>query len=133
MPVWPKGVVGSLSHDAEVAVAAIASSRNFSAIGIDVEPAEPLKAELLDMVATPNERQATGRDLNLGRLLFCIKEAVYKAVYPLDRVFLEHHDVEVSLAENVAVVRAVRSVDFRFFQASHIVVLAYLRALPGAF
>ena len=31
-----------------------------------------------------------------GRLLFAVKEAVYKAVYPLDGVFLEHHDVEVN-------------------------------------
>jgi 4'-phosphopantetheinyl transferase EntD len=41
-PVWPPEVIGSLAHDESVAVAAIASSRQFSALGIDVEPATPL-------------------------------------------------------------------------------------------
>src|SRR5262249_11656525 len=41
-PVWPDGVVGSLAHDREVAVAAIGSRRDLAGLGIDVEPAETL-------------------------------------------------------------------------------------------
>ena len=61
-----------------------------------------------------------------GRLLFVAKEAVYKAVYPLDQTFLEHHDVEVSLADRRARVRNGRVVELRFGLASHIVALAFL-------
>src|SRR5216683_1888991 len=46
-PVWPAGVIGSLAHDPGVAVAAVGRSHDVGAIGIDVEPAELLPAELL--------------------------------------------------------------------------------------
>jgi Phosphopantetheinyl transferase component of siderophore synthetase len=49
------------------------------ALGIDVEPAECLPSELLDLVATPQERLNLGDDVYRGRLLFVAKEAVYKA------------------------------------------------------
>ena len=47
------------------------------------------------MVATRKERLKISDDPFRGRLLFVAKEAVYKAVYPLDQAFLDHHDVEI--------------------------------------
>ena len=125
-PIWPEDIVGSLAHDARVAVAAIARRRDFQSLGVDVEPAEPLDADLLDLVATPGERRRLAEDPCRGRLLFTVKEAVYKAVHPLDGVFLEHHDVEVDLPSQTAAVRGGRSVSFRFSASTHIVVLAFL-------
>jgi 4'-phosphopantetheinyl transferase EntD len=130
MPVWPDGIVGSLAHDAKVAVAAVARRPEFLSVGVDVEPAEPLAADLLDIVATAKERDRIQDDPCRGRLLFAIKEAVYKAVYPLDRTFLDHHDVEVSLVDGTATVRNGRVVRFRHGVASHIVALAFIPA-PG--
>lgn len=127
-PIWPRGVVGSISHDSRVAVAAIAKRRDFSALGIDVEPAEPLPPDLLEIVATPKERLEMGGDLHQGRLLFVAKEAVYKAVHPLDQIFLDHHDVEVSFPLRRAVVRYGRIVDLRFCVSSHFLAVAFLRA-----
>ncbi len=130
MPVWPDGIVGSLAHDAKVAVAAIAARPEFQSVGIDIEPAEPLAPDLLDIVATAKERDRIGDDPLRGRLLFSIKEAIYKAVYPLERTFLDHHDVEVSLGDGAAVVRNGRVVRFRYCAATHIIVLAFIPA-PG--
>ena len=127
-PAWPPGIVGSLAHDSRVAVAAVGMRRDVSAIGIDVEPAESLPPELLDLVATPQERLRIGDDPYQGRLLFVAKEAVYKAVYPLDQTFLDHHDVQIRLAEHKAVVRNGRVVELRFCIATHLVALAFL---PG--
>lgn len=127
-PVWPSGIVGSMSHDSHVAVATIALSRDFSRLGIDIEPAEPLPADLLDLVVTPQERTQIGADPFLGRLLFVAKEAVYKAVYPLDRTFLDHYDVEVSLSRREAVVRNGRTVQLMFSACQHLVALAFLPA-----
>jgi 4'-phosphopantetheinyl transferase EntD len=132
MPVWPDGVVGSLAHDATVAIAAMALQRDFQSIGVDIEPAEPLAPDLLDIVAMPKERERIQDDPLRGRLLFSIKEAVYKAVYPLDRMFLDHHDVEVSLVDGTATVRNGRVVRFRYGVASHIVVLAFIPAASPA-
>jgi 4'-phosphopantetheinyl transferase EntD len=131
MPVWPDGFVGSLAHDARIAVAAMARQNDFSSVGIDVEPAEPLAPDLLDIVATPRERQTIRDDPLHGRLLFSVKEAIYKAVYPLDRTFLDHHDVEVSLSAGTAEVLGGRGISFRYWVATHIVVLAFVRP-PGA-
>jgi 4'-phosphopantetheinyl transferase EntD len=128
-PVWPAGIVGSLAHDSRVAVAAVGMRADVGALGIDVEPAECLPSELLDLVVTPQERLNLGDDVYRGRLLFVAKEAVYKAIHPLDQTFLEHHDVEVNLSERKAIVRGGRVVELRFsISAHHLVALAFLRA-----
>ena len=126
-PSWPTGIVGSLSHDAHLAVAAIAMRGAFTALGIDVEPAQALAPDLLDIVATPRERTAIEHDPYGGRLLFAAKEAVYKAVHPLDGTFLDHHDVEVDLPHQHATVRNDRRVELRFCTAGHLLVLAFMR------
>src|SRR6187455_258976 len=125
-PVWPAGIVGSMAHDSGIAIAAVAAQKDFLSIGIDVEPAEPLAPDLLDIVATANERETIQDDPCGGRLLFAVKEAIYKTVYPLDGVFLDHHDVEVGLSAGTAVIRNERTVRFRYCVAPRIVVLAFI-------
>ena len=127
-PIWPEGVVGSLAHDSRVAVAAVARRRDIAAIGVDVEPAEDLPSDLLDLVATPGERAIIGGVRFGGRLLFAAKEAVYKAVYPLDQTFLEHHQVEIDFANRKGIVRNGRVVDLRFCISSHLATLAFIPA-----
>jgi len=97
-------------------------------LGIDVEPAELLPPELLDLIATPREQLRICDDPYRGRLLFAAKEAVYKAVYPLDQMFLDHHDIHVDLADRKAVLRNGRVVELRVCMAAHLVVLALIRA-----
>lgn len=125
-PLWPPGITGSLAHDRRVAVAAVARSDKYHVLGIDVEPAEDLSFDLMDLIATPGERMQIENDTGRLGLLFCIKEAVYKALNPIDGVFLEHHDVEVDLSSCKACVRHQREVDFRYFVSSHFVALAFL-------
>ncbi len=129
-PTWPTGITGSLAHDSRVAVAAVGMCSDIGGIGIDIEPAESLPAELLGLVATPRERLTIDTDDPYrGRLLFVAKEAVYKAVYPLDRTFLDHHDVEVNFLDRKATTRNGRILELRFSIAAHIVALAFLPVL----
>jgi 4'-phosphopantetheinyl transferase EntD len=125
-PMWPEGVTGSLAHDSHVAVAAIGLRRDVRALGIDIEPAESLPPELLDLVATPRERLALANDPYAGRLLFVGKEAVYKALNPIDHTFLDHQDVEIDFAGGKGIVRNGRVVEVRFCIAAHLVALAFL-------
>jgi 4'-phosphopantetheinyl transferase EntD len=125
-PIWPAGVTGSLAHDDRVAVAAVGMCRNIGAVGIDVEPAELLPPDLLELVASPQELLRICDDPYRGRLLFGAKEAVYKAVHPLDQMFLDHHDIQVDLANRKAVVRNGRVLELRFCISAHIVVLAVI-------
>jgi 4'-phosphopantetheinyl transferase EntD len=127
-PLWPEAIVGSLAHDDEVAVAAVGLQRNFHAVGIDVEPAAALPPDMLALIATPQELRRIADDPLRGKLLFAAKEAVYKALYPLDRVFLEFRDIEVDLAGRTAVTRTGRAVALRYCASSRVVVVALIQA-----
>jgi 4'-phosphopantetheinyl transferase EntD len=100
-PVWPAGVQGSMTHCAGYAAAAVGRLPRISAIGIDAEPDAPLPDGVLDLVATPAERdrlagtQLEPTDLNWDRLLFSAKEAVYKAWFPLVGEWLDHQEAEI--------------------------------------
>jgi 4'-phosphopantetheinyl transferase EntD len=130
-PIWPSEIVGSLAHDSHVAVAAVAPHREFASIGIDIEPAEALPIELLKIIATPSERSALASYVYGGRLLFAVKEAVYKAVADLDRIFLDPHDVEVDFCKRRAVVGNGRTVELRFCISTHLLALAFVRRAPA--
>ena len=104
-PIWPAGIVGSMAHDDYVAISAIARDRGGSSIGIDFERQEPMPAEIAQMVATPAERRRYPPSILLSRQLFVIKEAVYKATFPIDGKFLEFHDVDVDLVNASATTR----------------------------
>ena len=123
-PLWPEGIVGSLAHDDRVAVAVVALRRNTDALGVDVEPATMLPHDMLELIATSSERRAIADDPSGGRLLFTAKEAVYKAVHPLDGIFLEFQDIEVDLARRKAITRNGRAVGLRYCVSVHLLVLA---------
>ena len=125
-PIWPAGLMGSLAHSRQVAVAALARRGDFAGIGIDVEPAEPIDADLVRIVATATERHSIADDPLQCRVLFAVKEAVYKSVNPIDGQFLEHHDVEVNLPDGTATTRTGRTVRFRYCVSSHIVAVAFI-------
>lgn len=117
-PIWPEGITGSLAHDDGIAVAAVTSARSITGVGIDLESAEALAADLMDLVVTPQERTQIGSDALHGKLLFTTKEAVYKAVHPLDGLFLEFSDIQVDLAGHKAITRNGRVVEIRFCTAA---------------
>jgi len=102
VPTWPPGIVGSISHTQGLVVAAVAASGAFQGIGVDVEPDEPVGEGVERVVCRVAERpwlEAEG-DSERGRrckIVFSIKEAVYKAFYPRVRVFWNFHDVELEI------------------------------------
>ncbi len=95
-PVFPGGVVGSIAHDDDVAVCVVARGNAANAgIGVDVEPALALPDEIVaDVVG--DDIAIVGGDLVVARAVFCAKEAVYKATWPVTKTFLEFVDVRIS-------------------------------------
>ncbi|MGD0563514.1 MAG: 4'-phosphopantetheinyl transferase superfamily protein [Roseiarcus sp.] len=108
-PFWPEGVVGSLAHDDEFAVAAVALRTDIARLGVDIEPAEPLPSDIVDRVLSVGEKRLTNNDRVMSRLIFSSKEAVYKALNALDGSPLEYDDIEIRLAEATAILRDGRS------------------------
>ncbi|WP_343064838.1 4'-phosphopantetheinyl transferase family protein [Mesorhizobium erdmanii] len=126
-PVWPEGIIGSLAHDDDMAVAAIARIADIGALGIDVEPALPLPDDIFALVANGPDRMETADQPLAGRILFAAKEAVYKAVYPLDRQILGYEDIAVDLDNGRATTSTGRKVSLAYCIAPRVVALAFVR------
>ena len=88
-PEFPDGIVGSLAHDQEIAVAATAAATSWRALGIDIETTTELERDLVRMICRPEERHLD------AHLVFVLKEATYKAWSSLGGRMLDHHDVSV--------------------------------------
>jgi 4'-phosphopantetheinyl transferase EntD len=124
-PIWPSGIVGSLSHDETVAIAAIARMEHYTALGVDIEPAVPLPPDLAGMVATAKERRRYPASVIESRILFVIKESIYKALNPIDGVFLDFKDVEVDLDTKRGQTRYGRNIEINFVTARHILAISF--------
>ena len=97
-PCWPEGVVGSLTHTQGYRGAAVGRVADIRSIGIDAEPHGVLPNGVLDAVSLRAERKdlaAMPGDLHWDRILFCAKEATYKAWYPLTRRWLGFEDAHI--------------------------------------
>jgi 4'-phosphopantetheinyl transferase EntD len=99
-PQWPKGVVGSLTHCDGYRGAVLAYSMQVRSVGIDAEPHGPLPDGVLEAVSLPAEREwleTAGReDIHWDRVLFCAKEATYKAWEPLTGRWLGFEDAHIT-------------------------------------
>jgi 4'-phosphopantetheinyl transferase EntD len=105
-PQWPPGFAGSIAHTRSLAAAVVAPTAAFAALGLDIEELRAEMDEIAPMVLAPAERRwldglAGAERRRLATLVFSIKEAVFKAQWPLTHRFLEFADVEVTLAPDL--------------------------------
>jgi 4'-phosphopantetheinyl transferase EntD len=105
-PAIPPGLAASISHTAEVCLAAAMAGP--PGLGIDAEPDLPLPSDMIDLVLTPAERGSAAD----ARLIFSAKEAVYKAQYPVSRRLFGFDAIAITL-------------DSRSFAAT------FLQSVPG--
>ena len=102
-PVWPAGIAGSITHAAGIELAIVARKADCAALGIDLEPAEPLPEDILDAIITDDERAGLpAGDPLAARIVFCAKEALFKAQFPLGGTWLGFHDARVALCPDDA-------------------------------
>lgn len=102
-PLWPQGVVGSITHCAGYRGCAVARAAQLAGVGIDAEPHAPLPEGVLSQIARAEERPRLARlagaepGVHWDRLLFCAKEAVYKVWFPLAACWLGFEDATLTL------------------------------------
>lgn len=100
-PIWPAGVVGSISHEGEIAAAAVAWESEFLSLGLDLAGACELEADLIAKICRPEETERISNTTDgagyAAKLLFAIKEAAYKALWPAVRQVLDFQDLEIRL------------------------------------
>jgi 4'-phosphopantetheinyl transferase EntD len=102
-PLWPEGLVGSITHTSGYVAAAVATNAEVAALGIDAEPDEPLPDKVLGRIGLDAELDWISEVdpgmgvVNADRLLFSAKEAVYKAWHPLAGAWLGFSEARIEL------------------------------------
>jgi 4'-phosphopantetheinyl transferase EntD len=100
-PLWPAGLVGSITHTTGYRAAAVAPQSVLASIGIDTERNDRISDGVEEAVTVPGERamlaalSRASPATHWGRLLFSAKESVYKAWYPLTERRLGFEDARL--------------------------------------
>ena len=110
-PLWPRGIVGSISHCEGFCAVAVARRDQTSSIGLDVELRVPLDVGLVQTICTPGERVALPRTTALpeadwAAIVFSAKESFFKCLCPFRPRFLDFHDVEIAFEPERGAFRA---------------------------
>jgi enterobactin synthetase component D / holo-[acyl-carrier protein] synthase len=101
VPIWPPGLVGSISHTDRYCAVAVARKAQISVIGIDLEEMQRFPSDLARYVLSPREIEANLHQLRdqqrLERMaiIFSAKESFYKCLFPLVCAPLAFHNVEI--------------------------------------
>ncbi|MCO1574762.1 4'-phosphopantetheinyl transferase superfamily protein [Crossiella sp. SN42] len=98
-PLWPNGIVGSITHCEGYCAAAVADRAGIRSVGIDAEIHDVLPPGVQRMVAVPAEQEwlaGAGDGLHWDRVLFSAKESVYKAWFPITGAWLGFQDAELT-------------------------------------
>jgi 4'-phosphopantetheinyl transferase EntD len=106
-PIWPPGIVGSISHAGHRCVAIVALEQNYPSLGIDLEGSRPISSRLWNVICTSSEMETLltygrGERGCFAKRIFSIKEAVFKWQYPLTRKYIWWKDLQVELTEPIA-------------------------------
>lgn len=107
-PVWPVGVVGSIAHTDGHAITAIARGCDFESIGIDLETQGRVGEKLISRLITDLElRENPQID---PTLIFSAKEALYKYLFPLVKMYVDFLDVDLDIrpSTNDIFIRAIK-------------------------
>jgi len=106
-PRWPVGLTGSITHCDGYCAAAVARTADVATLGLDAEPNEALPDGVYDMIALASEQARiaglatagshAGPSVCWDRLLFCAKEAVYKAWFPVAQRWLDFHEADITI------------------------------------
>ena len=99
-PLWPEGLVGSITHTAGFCAAVVGPGTRFAALGLDTEKAHALRPALWQRICLAPEIDwieslPRAAQVCAATLIFSAKEALYKCQYPYTGERLSFHDVQV--------------------------------------
>lgn len=102
-PLWPRGIVGSITHCGAFWAAAVARRAEVPGIGIDAAANRTLEPAVRELIVACAEEAALAERSTAAVawdvVLFSVKETVFKAWWPAHRQWLEFGDVKVTLDE----------------------------------
>lgn len=102
-PIWPRTIVGSISHCNTTAVALVSSDANIRAVGVDIEELSRWSDKLKTKVFCADEISAYEQASDKADMLiasFALKEALFKAINPIVSVYFGYHDAKIIWSKN---------------------------------
>ena len=106
-PVWPPYIAGSITHDGVYCAATVANRTCISYIGIDLAVLRPVDADVYRLILTDNEishmkqRSSVIQDeLIIFSILFSVKEAIFKCIFPGVLQIFDFRDVELQVGKD---------------------------------
>lgn len=99
-PIWPEGLVGSITHTRSCAMAIVAHQDQLRGIGIDVEEDKPLADDLWPAICSPDEQAWLRQQQNpgqLAKLVFSAKEAAYKCQFTISQRYYGFDGMELRI------------------------------------
>ncbi len=105
-PLWPAGILGSITHAGDWAAAAVARCEDAAGIGIDLEQLDRKidfnirRHVCLAMESEWLESLSADDSLRSLKMIFSAKESIFKCFFPGSRVYLGFQDAQVSLNED---------------------------------
>nr|WP_230417009.1 4'-phosphopantetheinyl transferase superfamily protein [Micromonospora tarapacensis] len=97
-PVWPAGVVGTITHTRDYCAAAVARSSEIRAVGMDAERHKELSPGVRRLICLPEEDEWCARlppGISWSAVIFSAKETVYKVWHPIVGHWLDFRDALV--------------------------------------
>jgi 4'-phosphopantetheinyl transferase EntD len=106
-PLFPEGIVGSITHTTGFCAAAVAWRTSFAGVGLDAERDEPLSERAAARICSAGElaalRALPGRSPeHWAAVVFSAKETLYKAYFPLTGFFIGFRDATIALHPDAA-------------------------------
>jgi len=104
VPLWPEGVVGSITHSGSWAAAVVTTAEHARSVGLDLEEVGRMRRHDISRRVCHDseiewlEKNDAEKALRLA-LVFSAKESIYKVFYPLCGKYLGFKDVELSWNE----------------------------------
>jgi 4'-phosphopantetheinyl transferase EntD len=99
-PLWPAGLLGSITHTRGFCAAVIGEDARFVGLGLDTEQADAVGPELWPSICVAEELAwiaslPAGERTRAATLVFAAKEAFYKCQYPSTSEWLSFSDVRI--------------------------------------
>jgi len=99
-PLWPAGLVGSITHTQGFCAAVIGEQARFVGLGLDTEHADAVRSELWPSICTAEELAwiaslPAEERTRAAALMFAAKEAFYKCQYPSTGEWLSFADLRI--------------------------------------
>ena len=130
-PIWPTGVIGSISHSHHYAWAAVAKNDSVKGIGIDTEIVvdDRTLRQVFKEITVEDEQKCLSKihtDVNTAfTVVFSAKESIYKCLYPMNAQFFGFHDVLLVEATEETLIFAQQPSNPNFSIAPHELTVKY--------